>query len=85
MDAFKFTAIYCLTLLLPFWFVNKGWFYLLLIFGLILACFEYASYQAFGKTLSQRFWDESKKTKILGIVALSVFYIFLLIHLIFQI
>jgi hypothetical protein len=85
MNALKFTAIYVLTILIPFWFVNKGFFYFFLVTGLVLCFFEYASYLGYGKTLSQRFWDESRRNKILGIVALSVFYIYLIIHLIFQI
>ncbi len=85
MDAIKFTIIYLVTILLPFWFVNKGFFYLFFVFGLVLAVMEYASYLGYHKTLSQRFWDESKKNRIIGVVALSVFYIYFISHLIFQI
>lgn len=85
MDALKFTIIYIVTLLVPFWFVNKGLFYFFLIVGAVLGIMEYGSYLTYRKTLSQRFWDESERNKIIGISALSIFYVYLLAHLIFRI
>jgi len=85
MDSIKFTIIYIVTLLVPFWYVNQTWFWMLSVIGIFIAYFELGSYGEFGKTLSQRFWDASKRNKTIGIIGLSVFYIYLMCHLIFQI
>ena len=85
MDALKFSIVYLLTILVPFWFTDSGLFPFFLAVGGLLGLFELSSYLKYRKTLSQRFWDSPSENKKYGIIGLSVFCIYLIIHFIFEI
>jgi hypothetical protein len=80
-----FVAGMFLLLLVPSAIFGQWWLFLVfMVFGIIFGLIEWIAKSKTGKTVSQHFWDFSKKHKVKAIIILVCMFIawvFLLIHL----
>lgn len=85
MDAIKIIGIYGIFVALPFYLVGlMWWFWFWVVLGLVVALAELLVKLVKGKTLSQRFWAWAKQNpwrEIYVLASLTVFYVYLLLHL----
>lgn len=89
MDAVILMVVFVVCLALPFALAKLWlWFYFWLALAVTLAIFELVSYLTTKKTLSQAFWKyrkEHPKAKWWLFAGMSVFWLYLLVHLFLEV